>query len=120
MRILVVDNSRTMRMIVKRGIRQAGFESHEVLEAEGGPEALEIVRKDKPDLVLCDWNMPGMTGLDVLKALRDEKNAIPFGFITSEGTPEMQELAQQAGAQFYIAKPFTNEQLQTQLGRFLS
>lgn len=120
MKVLVVDNSKTMRMIVKRGIRQAGFEAHEILEAESGIEAIEAVKRDKPDLVLCDWNMPGMNGIDVLKALRADNIGVPFGFITSEGTAEMQAQASEAGAQFYIAKPFTNERLQQELGRFLS
>ena len=120
MKILVVDNSKTMRMIVRRGLRQAGFEAHEVIEAEGGPEALESAAAQLPDLVLCDWNMPGMNGLEVLKALRARQSAVPFGFVTSEGTAEMQALATEAGAQFFICKPFTAEQLQRELGRYLS
>jgi two-component system, chemotaxis family, chemotaxis protein CheY len=120
MKVLIVDNSKTMRMIVKRGIRQAGFEAHEVLEAEGGAEAIALIERDKPALVLCDWNMPGMNGIDVLKALRAKNCDVPFGFITSEGTAEMQALAAEAGAQFYIAKPFTNEQLRGHLEKFLT
>ncbi len=120
MKVLIVDNSKTMRMIVKRGIRQAGFEAHEVVEAEGGAEAIAIVERDKPALVLCDWNMPGMNGLEVLKALRGKNCTVPFGFITSEGTTEMRTLAEEAGAQFYIAKPFTNDQLRAELGKYLS
>lgn len=119
MKVLVVDNSKTMRMIVKRGIRQAGYEP-EVVEAESGPAALELVAQDRPTLVLCDWNMPEMTGLDVLKELRAKNCDVPFGFITSEGTPEMQTLAMEAGAQFYIVKPFTPEQLGTELKRYLT
>ncbi len=120
MKILVVDDSKTMRMIVKRGIRQAGFESHEVIEAECGAEAVALVGKDRPGLVLCDWNMPGMSGLETLKTLRAQSCGVPFGFITSEGTPEMQAIALEAGAQFLIAKPFTTERLRNELGRFLA
>jgi len=107
-RCLVTDDSRVMRQIVVRTLRQAGYD-WEVREASNGAEALESVRADEPDVVLSDWNMPEMTGIDLLRALRAEGFGTPFGFVTSEGSPEMRAAAEQAGALFLIAKPFTPE-----------
>jgi two-component system chemotaxis response regulator CheY len=107
MKIIVVDDSRAMRMIVVRTLRQAGFAGHEVLEAENGREGLELVTEHAPDLILSDWNMPEMTGIDFLKTLRARGNATPFCFVTSEGSEEMREQAASAGALGLIAKPFT-------------
>ena len=107
-RALVADDSRVMRQIVIRTLRQAGYD-WEVREAADGAEALEAVRQDEPDVVLSDWNMPNLTGIELLQRLRQEGFGTPFGFITSEGSPEMRETAAQAGALFLIAKPFTPE-----------
>jgi two-component system chemotaxis response regulator CheY len=67
------------------------------------------VQTEKPDLVLSDWNMPNKTGIDFLRDLRGSGNQTPFGFVTSEGSDEMRSLAENAGALFLIAKPFTAE-----------
>ena len=109
MKILVVDDSRVMRQIVKRTLRQAGFTDLQVSEAENGRHALEVIASDMPDLVLCDWNMPEMNGIDLLTSLRAQGRDVPFGFVTSEGSPEMLERALSAGALFLITKPFTPE-----------
>lgn len=120
MRILVVDDSRVMRSIVTRTLRQAGFSDHEVVEAGDGKQALDVISSDAPDLVLSDWNMPEMNGIELLRALRASGNQIPFGFVTSEGSPEMREIASSAGAMFLIAKPFTAETFADMLGEVLS
>ena len=109
MKILVADDSRVMRQIVIRTLRQAGYDDHDIVEAEDGREALQMVGSEKPDLVLSDWNMPEMTGIECLEALRASGSQVPFGFVTSEGSPEMREKAATAGALFLIAKPFTEE-----------
>ena len=109
MKILVVEDSRAMRMIIVRTLRQAGFGGHDVIEADDGREALRLVVTEEPDLILSDWNMPGMTGIDVLAALRSGGDATPFCFVTSEGSDEMREQAIAAGAFGLIAKPFTVE-----------
>ena len=109
MKILVADDSKAMRMIVVRTLRQAGFAGHDVLEAEDGRQALTMIHAEDPDLVLSDWNMPGMNGIEVLRALRGAGSTVPFCFITSEGSDEMRTIAQQAGAVGLIAKPFTAE-----------
>lgn len=110
MKILIVDDSRVMRAIVTRTLRQAGYTGHDVVEATNGLEALEVVESDAPDLVLSDWNMPEMSGIDLLQTLRGRGRTVPFGFVTSEGSPEMRERAASAGAEFLIAKPFSPEQ----------
>jgi two-component system chemotaxis response regulator CheY len=107
-RVLVTDDSRVMRQIVIRTLRQAGYD-WDVREAADGAEALEAIRADEPDVVLSDWNMPNMDGIDLLRRLRAEGFETPFGFVTSEGSPEMRAQAEAAGALFLIAKPFTPE-----------
>src|SRR4029453_18293443 len=109
MKIMVVADSKEMRMIVVRTLRQAGFNGHDVVEAENGKEGLEKTREVKPDLVLSDWNMPEMTGIEFLKALRGSGDATPFCFVTSEGSEEMRAMAGEAGALGLIAKPFTDD-----------
>lgn len=109
MKILVVDDSRVMRQIVIRTLRQAGWGGHDLVEAENGRHALEVVATEAPDLVLSDWNMPEMTGIDLLDTLRAGGNGVTFGFVTSEGSEQMRERAATAGAAFLIAKPFTPE-----------
>ena len=109
MKILIVDDSKVMRSIVKRTLRQAGFGSPEVVEACNGAEGLTQAQAGAPDIVLCDWNMPEMNGIDLLRELRAAGNGVKFGFVTSEGTPEMKQTASDAGAEFFITKPFTAE-----------
>ncbi len=109
MKILIADDSRVMRAIVSRTLRQAGYEGHELIQAGDGAEALDLVLEQDPDLVLCDWNMPELNGIDVLHQLRANGIDVPFGFVTSEGSSQMRALAQTAGALFLIAKPFTPE-----------
>lgn len=104
-----------MRMIVKRTLRQAGFDGLSITEAGDGAEALAQIRKSAPELVLCDWNMPNMSGLELLRALRAENVPVKFGFVTTEGSAEMRALAKQNGAQFLIAKPFTAESFERAL-----
>ena len=115
MRILIVDDSRVMRMIVARTLRQAGFGDADISEATNGAEALEAIDKSEPDIVLSDWNMPEMTGIQLLKELNDRGQNLKFGFVTSESTPEMREQAAKFGALFLIAKPFTPETFQEAL-----
>lgn len=107
MKILIADDSRAMRMIVTRTLRQAGLGGHEVVEAENGREALEMADSESPDLILSDWNMPEMTGIELLKNLRARGCGTPFCFVTSEGSEEMRDQAAAAGAMGLIAKPFT-------------
>ena len=109
MKILIADDSRVMRQIVIRTLRQAGFDGHDIVEAEDGRDAYDKVQAESPDLVLSDWNMPNMTGIECLEALRSSGSSVPFGFVTSEGSQEMRDKATDAGALFLIAKPFNEE-----------
>ncbi len=115
MKIMIVDDSKAMRMIVLRTLRQAGFQSHTFEEQPNGAEALKAIQAGPPDLVLCDWNMPEMNGIQLLTELRKQGNGVKFGFITSEASPEMKNLAVEAGALFLITKPFTVETFQQML-----
>ena len=120
MRVLIVDDSRVMRQIMMRTLRQAGYSGHEILEAADGREALEQVRDQAPDLILSDWNMPVMDGLEFLQTLRRGGATTPFGFVTSEVSASMATLADEAGADFVITKPFTVESFRESLDTVLS
>lgn len=119
MKILVVDDSKVMRMIVKRHIRQAGFGHYTVEQAGDGAEALDLVRAGAPDIVISDWNMPQMNGIELLENLRAEGNAVPFGFVTSEGSADMRKRAADTGALFVITKPFTVDHFKDALSKVL-
>ncbi|HJL19586.1 MAG TPA: response regulator [Sandaracinaceae bacterium LLY-WYZ-13_1] len=115
MKVLIVDDSKAMRMIVKRALRSAGVEA-EVSEAENGRQALDaLLGSSLPDVVLCDWNMPEMNGLELLRRIGEENIRVKLGFVTSESTEEMRSQARQAGAEFLISKPFTPDALRQQL-----
>ena len=107
MRVLIADDSKAMRMIVLRTLRQSGLQIDEVHEAEDGAEALAAVPTFAPDLIMSDWNMPNMTGIELLEKLAAEGVKVPFGFVTTEATPDMRARASTAGAKFLISKPFT-------------
>lgn len=120
MKILIVDDSKAMRMIVKRTLKLAGFTGLEFVEASNGVEAIEQIAAESPDLVFSDWNMPEMNGIDLLKQLRADGNQIKLGFITSENNPATRQEAMDAGATFLINKPFTPESLQVVLAPVLA
>jgi two-component system, chemotaxis family, chemotaxis protein CheY len=110
--VLIVDDSRAMRMIVRRTLRQAGFDGLEVAEASNGLEALQAMQSSSPDVVLCDWNMPEMSGIELLEQLKKSGSPAKLGFVTSESTEAIRGRAMEAGALFLITKPFTVESLQ--------
>jgi two-component system chemotaxis response regulator CheY len=115
-KILIVDDSTAMRMIVRKTLRLAGFEGHEFSECEDGMKALAAIKGSPPDLVLSDWNMPNMTGIELLEALGKNGIIVKFGFITTEATPDMRHRASTAGASFLISKPFSPESFKEILG----
>jgi two-component system, chemotaxis family, chemotaxis protein CheY len=116
MKILIVDDSSAMRMIVKKTLRLAGFEGHDITEADDGAKALTAIKGATPDLVLSDWNMPNMTGIELLENLGKEGIKVKFGFVTTEATVDMRQRAASAGAKFLISKPFTPESFKEILG----
>ena len=115
-KVLVVDDFATMRRIVKGVLKQLGF--NDIIEAENGSAALEELKKESVGLIVSDWNMPKMTGLDLLKAVKSDANlkSIPFIMVTAEGQKDNVLEAVKAGVNNYIVKPFTpetfNEKLQ--------
>lgn len=119
MRILVVDDFQTMRRIIINLLRQLGFTN--VVEAPDGALALEKVKDDNIDLVVSDWNMPNMTGLEFLKALRasEEYKDLPFIMVTAEGKKENVISAVQAGVNNYIVKPFNAATLKEKLSKVI-
>jgi two-component system chemotaxis response regulator CheY len=115
MPILVVDDFSTMRRIVKTCLKQLGFDN--ITEAEDGKVALEKMENLEFKLVISDWNMPNMMGIDLLKAVRgsDKLKHIPFVLVTAEGQKENVIEAAKAGVSNYVIKPFTADTLQTKL-----
>lgn len=119
MNILVVDDSAAMRNMIVRTLRQAGFGGNDIEQAEDGAIALEAIKKAVPDLVLADWNMPNMTGIELLEALNEEGIKTKFGFITTEATADMRAKATEGGAKFLISKPFSVESFEKVLGAIM-
>jgi two-component system chemotaxis response regulator CheY len=115
MKILVVDDMATMRKVVRNILKQLGFVN--VDEAANGQEALQKLRADTYGFVVSDWNMPVMTGIDMLRAIRvDEKlKTTPVLMMTVEAQQSNLIEAGQAGASNYIVKPFTAETLQEKI-----
>jgi two-component system, chemotaxis family, chemotaxis protein CheY len=113
--VLIVDDFATMRRIIKGVLKQLGFSN--LIEAEDGDAALKELRKEKIGLIVSDWNMPNMTGLELLKAVRADNNlkSIPFLMVTAEGQKENVIQAVQAGVSNYIVKPFTPETFNAKL-----
>ena len=103
MKILIVDDFATMRGIIKNLLRDLGFNN--VFEADDGNSALPVLRAEDFDFLITDWNMPGMTGLDLLKAVRADARLakLPVLLVTAEAKRE----AAQAGVNGYVVKPFT-------------
>ena len=119
-KVLVVDDFATMRRIVKGVLRQMGFDK--IVEAEDGSIALEALKKEEIGLIVSDWNMPNMTGLDLLKAVRgdDGLKGIPFIMVTAEGLKENVLEAVKVGVTNYIVKPFTPEAFSEKIQAALS
>lgn len=116
-RILIVDDFSTMRRIVKNLLADLGFTN--TAEAEDGSGALNLLRAEPFDFVVTDWNMPVMTGIELLKAIRadDKLKALPVLMVTAEAKREQIVEAAQHGVNGYIIKPFTAQTLEEKLGK---
>ena len=119
MNVLVVDDFSTMRRIVKNILRQLGFEN--ILEAEDGAAAWEALNRDNIGMIISDWNMPNMNGLELLKKIRssEEFADLPFLMVTAEAQQENIIEAVQAKVSNYIVKPFTAETLGQKIEKML-
>jgi two-component system chemotaxis response regulator CheY len=117
MKILVVDDFSTMRRIVRNLLVELGFSNPLIQEADDGENALVLLRSQPFDLVVTDWNMPNMTGIDLLRAIRAEESlkAMPVLMVTAENNRDQIIAAAQAGVNGYIVKPFTAVTLKEKL-----
>ena len=115
MKILVVDDFSTMRRIIKNLLKDLGFTS--IQEADDGNTALPMLQQGTFDFVVTDWNMPGMQGIDLLRAIRADDNLkhLPVLTVTAESKKEQIVAAAQAGVNGYVVKPFTAATLKQKL-----
>jgi len=115
MKVLIVDDFATMRRILRNILKQIGFTN--ITEADNGINALKKLKKEKYDLILSDWNMPEMPGIDLLNTIRadDELKGIPFIMVTAEAQKDNIVGAVKAGVSSYIVKPFTAETISDKL-----
>lgn len=120
LKILVVDDFSTMRKVIRNLLRQIGYET--IIEAEDGTAAWAILKAEQIDLIISDWNMPNMNGLELLKAVRaDAKLAqTPFLMVTAEALQDNVVAAIKAGVSNYIVKPFTAEVLSEKITKILA
>jgi len=118
MKVLLVDDSGVMRKIIARGLNSLWVD--EVVEAADGVEALQkFGNGDSFDLILTDWNMPNMNGLELIQKIRGNGHKLPIMMITTESEKSQVLLAIQAGVNDYLVKPFDQEMLQMKLERVL-
>lgn len=117
MRILVVDDFATMRRIIKNLLRDLGFNN--TAEADDGTTALPMLQNGQFELLITDWNMPGMQGIDLLQAVRADARlrSLPVLMVTAEAKREQIVLAAQAGVNGYIVKPFTAQTLKEKIDK---
>ncbi|HVB06562.1 MAG TPA: response regulator [Acidimicrobiales bacterium] len=114
MRVLVIHDTRAMRLIVRRALHHLeGID--DVLQAESAESAIDTLQNEPVDLVLCDWNLGGMTGIELLEALRNAQWEVPFGFITAERDEKIRRRALESGASFLLSKPFSEAELADEL-----
>jgi len=120
MKVLIVDDFATMRRILKNIMKQIGFS--DITEADNGKNALKILKSQEIDLILCDWNMPEMAGIEVLNTVRgdDELKNTPFIMVTAEAQKENILEAVKAGVSSYVVKPFTAETVEQKLQKVFS
>jgi two-component system chemotaxis response regulator CheY len=119
--ILIVDDSMSMRAVIKKIISLSGFKVDEFCEAQNGKEALEVLSRQWIDLVLSDINMPVMNGIEMLRELKKDDlfKEIPVIFVTTEGSKERIEEAIEAGASGFLKKPFLPEELRSLLSKIV-
>jgi two-component system chemotaxis response regulator CheY len=119
MKILVVDDFSTMRRIVRNLLVELGFTNTLIQEAEDGNAALALLRANPIDLVVTDWNMPNMTGIELLRAIRADTalKSMPVLMVTAENNRDQIIAAAQSGVNGYIIKPFTAVTLREKLGK---
>ncbi|MBU1052838.1 MAG: chemotaxis response regulator CheY [Proteobacteria bacterium] len=120
MKVLVVDDFATMRRIVKNILKQIGFSN--IIEAEDGKSAFKLLQNGSFDLIMCDWNMPEMPGIELLTKIRadEQLKTIPFVMVTAEAQKNNILDAVKAGVSSYIVKPFTAETVDQKLKKIFN
>ncbi len=118
MKIMLVDDSRTIRNIQKNALSQMGH--NDVVEAGDGVEALALLAAGKPDLMLVDWNMPNMDGITLVKKIRETDKNLPIIMCTTEAEKSRVVDALKAGVNNYVVKPFTVQTLGEKISQTLS
>ena len=118
MRVLVADDSGIMRKIIIRSLNACGVS--EIVEAANGKDGLAAFQAGPVDIVLTDWNMPEMSGLELLKAIRASGSDVPVIMITTEGEKSSVIEAIQAGVTDYLCKPFEQEDLRNKLEKYVA
>jgi len=111
MKILVVDDSLAMQAIVRRGLEKFGYRTLDIRQSSGAIDALDIIDEWKPEIVLSDWHMPEVSGLDLLKEIVKRELPIQTGFVTTVNDEDLIAQAIDCGACFVLSKPFEDEQL---------
>ncbi|MBN2514593.1 MAG: response regulator [Deltaproteobacteria bacterium] len=119
-KILIVDDFATMRKVIRNLLKQGGYDN--IVEAEDGVMALSELKANKIDFVISDWNMPNMTGLELLKAVRadGDLSKTPFLMVTAEALQNNVVQAVKAGVDNYIVKPFTADVLNEKITEILA
>jgi CheY-like chemotaxis protein len=110
-KLLIVDDSKAMRAIVRRALNSFEHETFSIKKASSGKEALVIIGDWHPDIILSDWHMPGMSGLELISIIKRKNLPIKVGLVTTEKNPERLQQAIEAGAEFVLAKPFNHQAL---------
>ena len=118
-KVLIVDDFATMRRILKNILKQLGFKN--LVEADDGTTAWDVLESQEIDLIISDWNMPKMTGLELLKKVRasTKYKTAPFLMVTAEAQKQNVIEAVQAGVSNYVVKPFTAEAISDKLTKIL-
>ncbi len=118
MKIMLVDDSRTIRNIQKSTLKSLGHE--DILEASDGVEALKIKAETPPDLMLVDWNMPNMDGITLIRKIRETDKTTPIIMCTTEAEKSRILEAVKAGVNNYVVKPFTAETLSERIAQTMA
>ncbi|MFZ5570773.1 MAG: response regulator [Thermodesulfobacteriota bacterium] len=115
--ILIVDDSPPMRSVIRKTIKASGYGDSRFFEAGNGAEALQILRQNWLDLVVTDYNMPSMNGMELIAAMKKDEvlQAVPVLVITTEGSSRMVDEFLAGGAAGYLKKPFTPEEIRTKI-----
>jgi two-component system chemotaxis response regulator CheY len=119
--ILIVDDSLPMRAVLKKTVKASGFNVGQIYEAANGKEALQILKQEWMDLVLSDYNMPEMNGIELIEEMKKDEvfRTIPVVIVTTEGSRERIEWFMKMGVSEYIKKPFTPEEIRSKLNHIV-